>query len=229
MPVSHVVAYSDDDGKTWTKPRDITDSLYAQLKPARSGADPTLPGPGGGIVLERGKYAGRLVAPMCFGAIPAPPRRAPSTATTGAPRGRSEASCTAWRNGWRRPVVWWSLCGVELCDGSLLFNGRTLNQRNAASRDVHPARGRGRAKRHNGDTGSQTSCPDPNCQGAVARHSWPKDGKPGTHPVLWPGPDLRRRVQGITCSASYDDGKTWTWKGDVLRGAHGLPRHCRAG
>ncbi len=58
-----LVSYSDDDGKTWSKAKDIQKELLTPNPNAVIfGA-----GPGAGIVLERGKHAGRFVIPMNFG------------------------------------------------------------------------------------------------------------------------------------------------------------------
>lgn len=57
-----MVCYSDDEGLTWSKPR----SLNREVK------EPFMsfigPGPGCGIVIQNGKYAGRIVVPIYFGA-----------------------------------------------------------------------------------------------------------------------------------------------------------------
>ena len=53
-----LVAYSDDDGKTWSKPRDVT----AGTKRAEK-INSTATGPGQGIVLTRGDHKGRIIMP----------------------------------------------------------------------------------------------------------------------------------------------------------------------
>ncbi len=57
VPVRSHMLYSDDNGATWSEPRDITD----EVKPDhwRNMA----PGPGHGIQLTQGEHAGRLVIP----------------------------------------------------------------------------------------------------------------------------------------------------------------------
>lgn len=56
-----MMCYSDDDGKTWSKPV----SLNAQIK--KSYMSFIGPGPGNGIVLRKGKYQGRIVVPVYYG------------------------------------------------------------------------------------------------------------------------------------------------------------------
>jgi hypothetical protein len=61
--------------------------------------------------------------------------------------------------------------------------------------------------------------PDPGCQGAVLRHSWPEGDKPGM--LLYSGPGVATgRVHG-TLFGSYDDGKTWPWKQEYYEGPSG--------
>jgi len=109
MPVSHFVSYSNDDGKTWSKPRDIN---LRGKSPA--GTDPTLPGPGGGIVLERGKHAGRFIVPINYG----------NTRTCSPGVSYSDDRGATWKVGGicRHGQLAVESSGVELCDG-----------------DVHPA------------------------------------------------------------------------------------------
>lgn len=57
-----MMCYSDDDGLTWSQPQ----SLNSQVK--ESFMTFIGPGPGSGIVIESGKYAGRIVVPIYFGA-----------------------------------------------------------------------------------------------------------------------------------------------------------------
>jgi len=66
--------------------------------------------------------------------------------------------------------------------------------------------------------------PDPNCQGAVVRYSWPTGGKPGL--ILYSGPAaLNGRAHG-TLFGSYDDGKTWPWKLEYYEGGSGYSDAC---
>lgn len=57
-----MMCYSDDEGLTWSHPQ----SLNAQVKERFMSF--IGPGPGSGIVIESGKYAGRIVVPIYFGA-----------------------------------------------------------------------------------------------------------------------------------------------------------------
>ena len=196
------LTYSDDDGKTWSKLKEMTKILREQFKPGRNIC---MPGPGAGIVLERGKNAGRLVIPMNY--------------TVGAPDWKagvvySDDGGASWKPGGclLTSVLGEARC-AELCDGSVMFNGRTGKKK--------------RCLAILGDGGTQDTkeawfaddLPDPGCQGAIVRHSWPKDGKPGI--LLYSGPaSLTARAHGTLC-ASYDDGKTWPWKKEYYEGGSG--------
>ena len=102
---------------------------------------------------------------------------------------------------------------VELIDGSLLFNGRTNKKRRAQATVTE-----GGTKDATGTVYVQ-DLPDPSCQGAIARHTWPKGDEPGI--IIYSGPaSLTTRAQG-TLFASYDDGKTWPWKQEYYPGPSG--------
>jgi len=203
------VSYSDDDGKTWSEPRNVTAGL------GDPGPHAVLfgPGPGAGIVLERGKHAGRFVAPSNFGFG--------GTCVAGAIY--SDDRGETWKIGGILRVGQLMTEGqcVELCDGSLLFNSRTVEGKRAHC--ILPEGGSKDTKKR----WLQADLPDPNCQGSIIRHSWPKDGKPGI--LLYSGPGLATAGARGTLFASYDDGKTWPWKkvyyggGSIYSGIAVLP------
>ena len=198
MPVSHFVSYSDDDGKTWSQPRDID---LRGKSPA--GTDPTLPGPGGGIALQRGKHAGRFIVPINYS----------NTGTCSPGVAYSDDRGETWKVGGicRHGQLAVESSGVELCDGSLLFNGRTNARSGARVMSILPDGGTG------GDSNKfwdAKDLPMGNCQGSIVRHSWPKDGKPGL--ILFSG--LGDPAGAGSLRGSYDDGKTWTWKGLFYEG-----------
>ena len=197
-PSQHV-AYSDDDGKTWSKSKDMTQILRSQIKDGRR---LIIPGPGSGIALTRGKYAGRLVIPMNHGAA-----WGPSVVY-------SDDSGKTWKPGGALHAnIGESKC-AELCDGSVLFVG-------------NPGRGTRRVLTIITEGGTKNATKmwhaedikHASCQGAVERHSWPKDDKPGL--LLYSGPGVAgARAQG-TLRGSYDEGKTWPWNLMYYQGGSG--------
>ena len=196
---SQHVAYSDDDGKTWSKPRDITQAIQAGIQPKKK---VFIPGPGAGIVMRHKKYAGRLVIPMGFAPLVV----------------YSDDHGETWKGGgWGGSDGGEAKC-AELLDGSLLFNGRTGKKKRALS--IVTEGGTKNATK----TWYADDLPDPGCQGAILRHSWPKGDKPGI--LLYSGPGVTgARAQG-TLFASYDDGKTWPWKKLYYQGGSGYSDAC---
>ncbi len=199
LTVTHFVSYSDDDGKTWSEPKDI--GLRAK---GPAGTDPTLPGPGAGIVLERGKHAGRFVVPINYGAA----------GTTAPGVAYSDDQGETWKVGGicKAGVLMVEARGVELCDGSLLFNARTVNKKRGIT-----ILAEGGLK----DTDKMWYADElPNsAQGAVVRYSWPTDDKPGV--ILYSGPGIATARANGSIFASYDDGKTWPWKQEYYQGGSG--------
>jgi sialidase-1 len=197
--VRQYVSYSDDDGKTWAKPKDMTQILRNQMK--KDGRFLVLPGPGAGFVMRHEKYAGRLIVPMnyAWGARGWPPGVVysddngktwkPGGCLVGAPEmGEGQAA--------------------ELLDGSLLFNCRTPS--GVRMMTILPDGGTGDSKKY----WEAKDLPKSSCQAAMVRHSWPKDGKPGL--ILFSGQG--DAIGGGSLIGSYDDGKTWTWRGMFYEG-----------
>jgi len=191
-----LVSYSDDDGKTWSKANDI----QKQLLTPNPNAVIFGAGPGAGIVLKRGKHAGRFVIPMNFGFR--------GMCVSGAIY--SDDQGKTWKTGGmlRTPALMTEARCVELLDGSLIFNARTSEGKRAIC--ILPEGGsKDTTKRW-----LQADLPSSNCQGSIVRHSWPKDGKPGL--ILFSGQG--DSVGGGSIIGSYDDGKTWTWRGMFYEG-----------
>jgi len=196
------ITHSDDDGKTWSKPREIT----RQAK--KPGWHWYATGPGAGAIqLTRGKHKGRVIVP-CDTSV-----------------GRSYYSHIIysdddgenWKVGAVSPVGLNECQAVELANGDVMINSR--NHR-------HAAYFRGVNVSHDG---GETFDPklfrrdpalvEPHCQASLRRYSWPKGEKPGL--ILYSGPGLRKaRAQG-TLRGSYDEGKTWPWQLQYYQGPSG--------
>jgi len=201
-----LVSYSDDDGKTWSKAKDI----QKQLLTPNPNAVIYGAGPGAGIVLKRGKHAGRFVIPMNFGYR--------GMCVSGAIY--SDDQGKTWKTGGmlRTPALMTEARCAELLDGSLLFNARTIEGKRAMC--ILPEGGsKDTTKRW-----LQADLPEPGCQGAIFRHSWPKDGKPGL--ILYSGPAAARARANGTLFGSYDDGKTWPWRLEYYQGPSGYSDGC---
>ncbi|RYG25218.1 exo-alpha-sialidase [bacterium] len=180
------VTYSDDDGVSWSRPTNISDSV--KWLEARS----TASGPGIGIELTRGKAKGRLVFPMNEG------------------KGRdwyvftvfSQDGGKTWVRGGNAPRLEGTQPNetqvVELADGSLLMNAR--NQASGKYRLQFRSR-------DGGDTWESASSMrqllDPTCMGSLVRVSFKPDLLAFSNPN-----DEARRVNG-TLRFSRDGGYTW--------------------
>lgn len=179
--------YSDDDGKSWSQPREVSAILNGEA--IRSVAS----GPGIGIELQRGPHRGRLLFPFNQ-------RDASGWTTFGF---YSDDKGETWKRGPAAPKAPGTnpneaQC-VELADGSVLMNAR--NQ----------AAGRFRLQGKSADGGRTWSTmqpvpdlPDPVCMGSVLRVSFSPDLIALSNPT-----DTKTRVQG-GLRFSRDGGETWS-------------------
>ena len=196
------ITHSDDDGKTWSKPREIT----GQAK--KPGWHWYATGPGAGAIqLTRGEHKGRVIVPC-------------DTSAGSAYYSHiiySDDEGENWKVGAVSPVGLNECQAVELANGDVMINSR--NHR-------HAAYFRGVNVSHDG---GETFDPklfrrdkalvEPHCQASLRRYSLPKGDKPGL--ILYSGPGLKKaRAQG-TLRGSYDEGDTWTWKLQYYQGPSG--------
>jgi len=192
------ITHSDDDGLTWSEPRDITEQTkhpswhwYAT-------------GPGAGIQLTRGKYKGRVIVP-CDCSV-----------------GNnyyshiiySDDNGENWRIGAVSPVGLNECEAVELSNGDVMVNSR--NHR-------HAAKFRGVSVSHDGGETfdpklfrRDEQLPEPHCQASIRRYSWPEGGEPGV--ILFANPGTQKGRVRMTLRASYDDGETWPYSAVVYKG-----------
>nr|MDO8111001.1 sialidase family protein [Candidatus Sigynarchaeota archaeon] len=184
---------SDDDGGTWSEPRDITRQVK---RPAE--VTTIASGPGIGIQLRRGLHAGRLLMPINQG-----------------PYGRwrvyvaySDDRGETWVMGDFAPESGTGHANevqlVELADGTVMLNARNQGGNNAHARKIATSA-------NGGETWStlvdDPALIEPTCQGSIVRHSDPLDHEKSV--LLFSNPASRTaRVCG-TVRASFDEGKTW--------------------
>lgn len=182
------MTHSNDDGATWSQPDDIT----AAVKDENWGWYAT--GPGHGIQIQRGRYAGRLVIPC--------DHRIKDTPRTGKVRHShaiySDDHGKTWQRG--EPTVnFMNECEVvERKDGSLLLSLRNYVGRNQRAFAISTDGGHTWSKPEHHP---QVYCPT--CQASIHRYSL----KPSSI-VLHSGPGGPGRTH-LTVRASYDEGKSW--------------------
>jgi len=119
------LVHSDDDGQTWSSPdgprTDLQhpDWVWVGL------------GPPGGLRLERGPWAGRLVVPGYHGLVPLSNGSSFGSSITKGHALLSDDEGATWRlaadSAFGAPHQLNELQAAELRDGSLLINGRELN------------------------------------------------------------------------------------------------------
>lgn len=181
---------SDDNGRTWAKPQEIT----ADVKPDDWTWYAT--GPGCGIQLSQSSKAGRMVVPCDH--------------NDGDGKRRSHVIFSddhgeSWRLGGVAPGDEVNECEVvELADGGLLLNMRNYD-RSTPARQV--------AFSKNGGDGwyDQRHDPaliEPVCQASVRRIEFPgRNGEPGL--IAFSNPATTNKRRQMTLRGSLDDGQTW--------------------
>jgi len=186
--VSVMVTTSDDDGGSWSRPRDIT---RCAKKQAWSGS--ILTGPGLGVQKRRAPNVGRIVVPCCHGPVGAWHDFVICSDDNG----------ESWHLGGEVPDPLGNECQVvELTDGRLMLNARSYRERHC--RHVTTSCDGGRSWEQGRDERAHT---EPVCQGSIFRFSDPLDGEPSR--LLFANPaDPHRRVNG-TVKLSLDEGDTW--------------------
>ncbi|MBQ1864521.1 MAG: exo-alpha-sialidase [Thermoguttaceae bacterium] len=184
-----VIAYSDDDGATWSEPRNLTAEL-------REGRDWRIlfQGPGNGIVTRDGK----LVLPAQF---IDKDKKFCSTLMWSADKGETWTVGTGARDYTCECQV------VELNDGALMLNMRNyssdpkLRMRSVAiTRDL--------GKTWTEDASSLKALPCPICQASVIRVKSVKDGD-DKNLLAFMNPNSQNRRNFMTLKLSEDEGQTW--------------------
>ena len=189
--------HSDDNGKTWSKPVDIT----ADVKKPEWTWYAT--GPGVGIQLKHGPHAGRLIIP-CDHVTPEPkPLKGNSHVIYSDDHGKT------WKIGGEPPDAFFNESQiVELSDGRVMLNMRM--HKALATRDLPMGRGVS-ISTDGGETFASdhvdATLTDPRCQGSIIRYSWPDEGKSAIVFANCPSTTTQRKAMKVR--VSYDEGATW--------------------
>ena len=200
------LVHSDDDGLTWSTPRDIT-AMVKRPKRIESLAS----GPGVGLQLRHGKHKGRILAPFNESWHEEGKRHFAVYTAYSDDSGKTwkmGTSATNGDKGYGNEVQ-----VVELADGSVLLNSRS-------------AGGAGFRKTALSTDGGQTFSPlidakgliEPQCQGSILRYTDPLDGLRSR--LIFANPASRSGRRNGTIRLSYDEGKTWPVAKTLYAGAY---------
>ncbi|PHS15969.1 MAG: glycosyl hydrolase [Blastopirellula sp.] len=191
---SVLVTHSEDDGKTWSKPRDITSTT--KLKDW----DWYATGPGNGIQLTQGPNAGRLVMPCDHRVTP---------------------NGTAWKQAGRSHIIYsddhgktWELGGVtdwamnesavaEMENGDLLLNMRSY--RELGQRGITFSKNSGKSW---GPTRNDATLIESVCQGSFIKYNPPGNNTRSWY--LFSNPATTKGRHHMTVRLSIDDAQTWS-------------------
>ena len=183
------LAYSDDDGRSWSPAREL-----ANVRKPHWGWYAT--GPGNAIQLSRGTHAGRIVVPA---------NHSDTTSQGHFYRAHvfySDDGGASWTLGGTAGAATNESAVVELADGSLMLNMRSYAGRHR--RAVSVSR----------DGGASWTPPvldetlvEPVCQASMVRQRFAVGTLPGR--ILFANPASERRRERLTLRVSEDDGRTW--------------------
>ena len=194
-----LITFSDDDGNTWAKPSETTDSVK------ESGWGWYATGPGVGIQLTRGKHRGRLVIPCDHSKQIDGKRVMFSHAFFSDDHGKT------WKLGGTVDQHTDECQVVELSDGTLM-----MNMRNYWGRDgKQPGKDKMRAVALSRDGGTSwgklrfdQNLIEPICQGSFLRYA--TKGNAGPDRLLFSNPASKAKRERLTVRLCHDDGKTWS-------------------
>lgn len=188
------MAYSDDDGLTWSQPKNLSESA----KNKEWGWYAT--GPGVGIQLKSEKYKNRLVIP-CNTSFDAPENTSRDGFGYGCHVLLSDDGGTNWRMGELiTPEVNESQI-VELDDGTLMMNMRSYNGKASRATSL---------SYDGGETWSEIEhapqLVEPICQGSIIHYG----GYDGADMYLFSNPSVPYNRTHMTIQTSFDECRTWS-------------------
>ncbi len=187
-----LITSSGDEGKTWSKPRRITD--HVKKKDWNWYAT----GPGNGIQLRRGSHKGRLVIPCDHRVSSVADRHESSRSHVFF----SDDHGKSWKLGGATDARMNECAVIELSNASLMLNMRSF--RGSGKRAVSVSR----------DGGLTWSTPvdddtliEPVCQASFIRYT--RGDARDKSRLLFSNPATTSGRHHLTLRMSYDEGKTW--------------------
>lgn len=190
------VTYSDNEGQTWSDPREITNDV----RPA--GVKRFTQGPCHGIVKQREPNKGRLIVPGY--------QRSASDNEYHANIIYSDDNGQTWHCGGEVPTPQTNESTVcELSDGSLMLNMRMEYNDNVPDSEKYRGQSISRDGGMTWTPSTLISLQDPGCQGSILTYSY-GGGDNGKNVLLFCNPAWQARRWHNTLRVSFDDGATWS-------------------
>ena len=199
------MCYSDDDGLTWTEPKEMPHLRKDYWRWYATGPDK-------GIQLTRGPHKGRLVVPCNHS-----DHRDPKLHSYRSHVIYSDDHGKTWHIGGVLDHATNESTIVELSDGSVMDNMRSYHgkQRRAVA-----------VSKDGGQTFSEVKLDDaliePVCQASILRWTWAGEkgtvAGDGTGRIVVSNPASTGRNK-LTLRVSYDDGETWAISRELYRGS----------
>lgn len=186
------VTFSNDDGRSWSEPRLITNEVKKE--------DWTwyATGPGNAIQLDRGPYKGRLLVP-CDHRVKSIADRRKSTHSHVI---YSDDHGKSWKLGGSTGPMMNECAVVQRSDGSLLLNMR--GNRGRGKRGVSVSRDGGLTWSEPVDDATLI---EPVCQASLIRY--PREDPSSKSRLLFSNPASTSGRHHLTVRLSRDEGKTW--------------------
>ncbi len=200
--------YSDDNGATWSARMDV-EALNSNLRPAKASAPEFLTGPGNGIQISSGAYAGRLIFPVYIYGSPY------YSAII-----YSDDHGATWKLGGNCGTGGGEIQIVETPNGGLFASMRDNNFSWSGLRTFSRSTDGGLiwgALFTN--TTNPPTIPDPACQGSILRLTTTNDS--GVSRIVFANCNSSSSRVAMTLRISYDEGQTWPVSDLVYSGNSG--------
>lgn len=194
------IQHSDDDGLTWSKPREVT-----VQQPADSNWIMYAMGPGHGLQLTKGEHAGRLVVP-CYHKWLDKDRKW---------QGRSFLMVSddlgeTWKQGAFASPGGNECSATELSNGDIMLNMREFTRWREEHLVGNESRRLVAISRDGGETLDPCrfdwGLPEPRCQGSIIRY---KHGHENEDWLLFVNPTSVKKRYNLQVKLSKDGGHTW--------------------
>lgn len=196
--VRTIFVVSDDEGTTWSAPRDITPSVKRPTF-----VTSTATGPGIGIQLRRGTYKGRIVIPINQGPWGKWDVYVAYSDDLGKTWNMGDVAITPKRKRRANEVQ-----VVELIDGQVQLNARSWGISHWWSKHCRKIAFSSTGGANWSVLQDEPQLIEPGCQASIFRYSDPLDGEKSR--IIFSNPaSTLRRIQG-TIYLSYDETKTWS-------------------